>query len=471
MTNKTTKYSAYSIYIICSVWFFWGFVAASNGIFIPFCKSHFQLSQFQAQLIDFSFYGAYFIGSLLLWIFSQISGIDLLSKIGYKNAIIYGLMISIAGAVAIIPAVNVGVFGLILSAFFLIALGFSLQQVASQPYIIALGPPQSGNHRITLAGAVNSIGTLLGPLAVSIWLFGTVNADAAAASLSSINSLYLILAIAFGLAVALLYFSNLPVITNDQKIERGFGALAFPQLRWAMVGIFIYVGVEVTIQSNMGELLKQSAFGGYNTAQISSFISLYWGSLMVGRITGALHAFQLTKKIKTILIFVVPFISFAVILGFNYLKGNEIEGFYAYLICIAFLALGMFFAENKPFKTLLIFSIWGVLSMLVGILTDGQIALYAFLSGGLCCSIMWPCIFSAGLAGLGKYANQGSTFMIMMILGGAILPPLQGLLADNIGIHLSYIVPLLGFCYLAVFAIEVKKLLKSKGLDYDTMQE
>lgn len=465
MQNVETKQS--QLYTLCSIWFFWGFVAASNGIFIPFCKSHFELTQFQSQLIEFAFYGAYFIGSILLWYASQLVGYDILNKIGYKKGMIYGLIISIVGALLIIPCVNSGVFGLILAAFFIVALGFSLQQTATQPYIIALGSPETGTHRINLAASLNSLGTTLGPLVVSVILFGSINADASTASIGSINILYIMLAVLFSGAVALLWFSDLPKVENNEPFEKGFGALKHSQLLWAMLAIFVYVGVEVTIQSNMGELLKNKNFGGYDTSHISSFISLYWGSLMIGRMTGALSAFNLSKQLKTILTFVTPFIGFALILIVNTIKGNDVSDFYPYAIFVFLLGLGMYLAQEKPFKTLLIFSLAGVLAMAVGLLTEGKIALYSFITGGLCCSIMWPCIFPAGIAGLGKYTNQGSMFLIMMILGGAVIPPLQGYMSDAVGIHVSYIIPLLGFCYLAFFAIKVKNILIAKGLDFD----
>ncbi|MDX2188438.1 MAG: MFS transporter [Bacteroidota bacterium] len=469
-SNISPATAASALYTICTVWFFWGFVAASNGVFIPFCKSHFQLNQFQSQLIEFAFYGAYFIGSLILWLWSQITGIDILNKLGYKNAIILGLGISIIGALGIIPSVHLGSFNLILLSFFVVALGFSMQQVASQPYIIALGPPESGTHRISLAGAVNSIGTLLGPLVVSFIIFGKVGAANTSASITSIDTMYVVLAIVFGAAIALLWFSKLPEITNDEPFERGLGALKYPQLVLGMIAIFVYVGVEVTIQSNMGELLKQEAFGGYSTAQIGSFISLYWGSLMIGRMTGALSAFNISKGLQNVLTFLVPIIGFLLILGVNMLNGNEVSEFYPYILCVILLAAGILFANRRPFILLLVLSGFGMAAMGIGLFFSGKFALYALISGGLCCSVMWPCIFPSGIAGLGKYTNQGASFLIMMILGGAIIPPLQGAISDSFGIHLSYIVPLLGFGYLAFFALRVKKVLKDQGLDFDNMQ-
>ncbi len=468
MVHPTNKnYSALSI--IISVFFFWGFVAASNGIFIPFCKSHFSLSQFQSQLVDFTFYGGYFIGSILLLALSQIFKVDILNKIGYKKGIIYGLLISVVGALAIIPSVNVGSFPLILGSFFIVALGFSLQQTCAQPFVIALGSPETGAHRLTLAGGVNSLGTTLGPLVVGIILFGSVSSDAPV-SITSINSLYLILAGIF-LAVAI-FFSmvKLPEITKDEVFEPGAGSLKYPQLVLGMVAIFTYVGVEVTIQSNMGSLLKEEAFGGLNASDIAPFISLYWGSLMIGRWAGAIAAFNISKQLRQVLIVIVPFLAFGLVLLVNSFGGKDISQLYKYAICVVALIVAYFMGNEKPAKTLMLFSFFGMAAMLIGLLTTGQVALYAFLSGGLACSIMWPAIFALSISGLGKYASQGSAFLIMMILGGAIIPPIQGKIADSIGIHMSYIITVFCFAYLAFFAYKAKAILKTQGIDEDQLE-
>ncbi|MDJ1468810.1 MFS transporter [Cytophagaceae bacterium DM2B3-1] len=527
ITKEQTKTGTHpQFFILITVFFFWGFVAASNGIFIPFCKTHFNLNQFQSQLIDTAFYGAYYIGSLLLYIFSVASGIDILNKIGYKNGIILGLTISIIGALCMIPAVNAGSFGLILGAFFVVALGFSLQQTAAQPFAIALGSPESGAHRLNMAGGLNSFGTTIGPLVVSFLLFGNVAEGAgASADIKSINSLYLILAGVFGLVAIIFAVSKLPRVTTDEKFEKttkatnsllvmtalvgvvillglfteisslalisltiigvlvilfvsytsaiknsdGWGAIKFPQLILGMIGIFIYVGTEVTIQSNMGALLKLPEFGGLDESHISHFISLYWGSMMIGRWIGAISVFNLSKNSKIIATILVPLLAFAVILGVNMLRGTDVSDLYIYVLCIGVLIAVMFWGEEKPTKTLLAVSVLGVIAMLLGLFTTGKVAVFAFISGGLCCSVMWSCIFALSVVGLGKYTSQGSAFLIMMILGGALIPPFQGGLADvpAIGIHWSYIVPIVGFLYLAWFAIRVKGILKSQGMDFD----
>ncbi|MBE7175090.1 MAG: MFS transporter [Mucilaginibacter polytrichastri] len=530
MENQHQKSYTSALYTLITVFFFWGFVAASNGIFIPFCKSHFDLTQFESQLIDFTFYGGYFIGSLILYFASQISRVDILNKLGYKNGIIVGLIISAVGALGMIPAVNSGSFAFILTAFFFIAIGFSLQQTAANPFAVALGTPETGANRLNLAGGVNNFGALIGPVIVSTVLFGSAaNAEVTVVKISSINNLYIGLAALF-VAVAIFFgISKLPRVTTDEKIEsskrtnmpllslllgflvilaadplaaltgldkpyfvygslaiilitlvsslssasknsEGWGAMRYPQLILGMLAIFTYVGVEVTIQSNMGALLKLPEFGGYEESKIVPFISLYWGSLMIGRWTGAVSAFNLKKTTRNILVVVVPFVAFGVVLFANHISGTDVSDLYVYAVCVAVLIIAFFVSQEKPARTLTIFSIFGVIAMLIGLFTTGQVSLLAFISGGLCCSIMWPSIFALSITGLGKYTSQGSAFLIMMILGGSIIPPVQGILADTSGIHLSYVIPVVCFAYLAFFAWKVGGVLKKQGIDTENIE-
>ncbi|MFM2146408.1 MAG: hypothetical protein RL732_1244 [Bacteroidota bacterium] len=522
--------------VLITVFFFWGFVAASNSIFIPFCKKFFQLDQIQSQLIGSAFYGAYFYGSLILYLISTFSGTDVLNKIGYKKGIIYGLLISVVGAVALamISGSGQATFGMVLVSFFIIALGFSLQQTSAQPFAVALGSPETGAHRLNMGGSVNSFGTLLGPLVVSFLLFGTVS-KARDASIENIQTLYFFLAGLFILAALIFAFAKLPKTTSDEKLEnspkalyilliigviflpvlfadwvkdttgikksitiatslglilillfasmgmanrnpKGWGAMAYPQLVLGMIAIFIYVGVEVTIDNNFGALLKKQQFGGYDEAHISHLVSLYWGSLMIGRWTGAVSVFNLSKQMKRLLVIVVPFLAFGVILAVNVLKENDVRDFMLYPVCIAIAVAAFLYAEEKPVKLLLTVSLLATVAMVIALTNTGMIANYAIVSCGLCCSVMWPCIFALAVNGLGKYTSQGSAFLIMMILGGAIIPPTQGAIIDydpstdsSVATYtqLSYLVPLLCFAYLAWHAVKTRSVLRKQGLDVD----
>jgi len=535
MSQTSNKGYASALYSLTMVFFFWGFLAGANGVFIPFCKSYFNLTQFQSQLIDSAFYGAYFIGSLLLYLYSSRVGFDLLNKIGYQKGIVYGLLISVVGAGSMIPAVHSGEYMFILAAFFLIALGFSLQQTAANPFAVALGDPATGAHRLSLTGGVNSFGTMIGPILITLILFGTVVAtpeQVANAPMSSIDILFMTLGGVFLLVAVFFAVRKMPRVTSDDEPERsskltgalvaitvallaiigvgyllpesagnegtlallfvsllvvvltllfsnasaqkngaGWGAMQYPQLTLGMLAIFVYVGVEVTIQSNLGALLHTPAFGSYDESQISHYISLYWGSLMIGRWMGAVTIFKTSKRMRMILSILVPYIAFAVILIVNRISGRDVSDLYIYGICIAVMIAANFWAQSKPAKLLMALGIVGVVAMLIGLHTDGRVGLFAFISGGLVCSIMWPSIFSLSITGLGKYTSQGSALLIMMILGGAIIPPLQGSLADVLGsIHLSYWVPVACFAYLAFFAWKVGGILKKQGYDIENLE-
>ena len=524
-TKQPTNTGALATLVI--VFFFWGFIAASNSIFIPFCRTHFSLSQFESQLIGSAFYGAYFIGSLTLYLVSSLVGYDILNKIGYKRGIIYGLLILVVGALAIIPSANANSFPAILVSFFIVALGFSLQQTAAQPFAIALGDPSTGSHRLNLAGGVNSLGTTLGPIIVSLFLFGTANSSHANVTVANVNNLYMIVAGVF-LAVAIFFaISKLPAGKDDARFEasrkasyslilmvgliilviiagqltnlgklpllvialvgiigilfqsygsatknpEGWGAMKYQQLILGMLGIFIYVGVEVTIDNNFGALLKTPGYitdKGLLDSEISKYISLYWGSLMIGRWIGGIGVFNLSKNGKFLATIIVPYIAFSIILFVNHLYGNDITDLLPYAGVVAIAIAAFFFGQQKPVKTLLTLALLAAFAMLFGVATKGIVSVYAFMSGGLCCSIMWPCIFSLGVAGLGKYTSQGSAFLIMMILGGAIIPPFQGAIGDaTSNMHVSYLVAAACFIALAFLALRMRVVLKSQGLHFD----
>ncbi|MEY3433293.1 MAG: hypothetical protein RL131_1229, partial [Bacteroidota bacterium] len=237
-----------------------------------------------------------------------------------------------------------------------------------------------------------------------------------------------------------------------------------------------YVGVEVTIDNNFGALLKKNAFGGYDESHISHLVSLYWGSMMIGRWTGAVSVFNLSKKMKRMLVIIVPFFAFGIILLVNKIKGNDVSDFMMYPICIAIAVVAFLFAEEKPVKLLLTVSVLGAIAMFIAISTTGMIANFAIISCGICCSVMWPAIFALSVNGIGKYQSQGSAFLIMMILGGAIIPPMQGAVIDMDSssdpntytyTQMSYWIPLMCFAYLAWHALKTKSVLKKQGLDVD----
>jgi len=267
-----------------------------------------------------------------------------------------------------------------------------------------------------------------------------------------------LLVVVFGLL-----FAN----TAAQKKPEGWGAMKYPQLVLGMIGIFTYVGVEVTIQSNLGALLGTKDFGSITGSAIAPYISMYWGSLMIGRWAGAIAVFNPSKGLRKVLLIVVPYVAFGVVLAVNSISGQNITPLYAYAGVVAIQIAGFFLGQDRPARTLMIFGLLGMAAMIIGLLTAGNVATYAFMSGGLFCSILWPSIFALAIAGLGKYTSQGSAFLVMMILGGGIIPLLQGKLSDILGIHQSYFIPVLCFSYLAFYGWRIIGILKKQGIEHE----
>ena len=475
--NQKTNWSQFGTLI--SIFFFWGFVAASNDILIPVFKKAFTLTQLQSQLVAVAFYVAYTVGSIIYVSVSSLIGGDLLNKIGYKNGIAVGLGISALGTLLFIPAANNGSFNLMIIALFIVALGFSLQQIAANPLAVVIGDPKTGAQRLNMAGGVNNFGTTIGPLLVSFAIFGSVSNGSTEASISSVKIPYLILGAAFVLVAIFFKFSSIPnkidldhvaeeEAESSSKVLHKTSALQYPQLVLGMIGIFVYVGVEVSTASNLPEYMRLHI--GIPTEKIAPYISLYWASLMIGRWTGAVGAFGVSKSKAKILNFVMPYLAFAVFLIVNSIAQHDITQFYIYGLVIIAMIIGDIMSKGSPVRMLLIFSSMGIVALIIGMLTSGMVSVFAFISVGLFCSTLWPCIFTLAVAGLGKHTNQGSSLLIMMIMGGGVIAALQGWVADEkmLGIQFSYIVGALCFAYLAFYAIRVKSILKSQGIDYDT---
>ena len=570
-----TKWSQFLSLIV--VFFFWGFVAASNDILIPVFKKWFVLSQVQSQLVAWAFYVAYFIGSVIFFIISLKS--DILQRFGYKKTLAVGLGLSAIGAFLFVPAASAASFWFFLTALFIVGLGFSVQQIVANPLAIKMGSPETGAHRLTLAGGINSLGTTIGPILLGIVLFGmgdkeeskpkdtnltkieivkteyqthkdelakkivdlrkdnqddpakvneviaTVeknikdldaqmasidqNATASDAQvdvystklgeikqrsteisypigfvkdhLKEVKMPFIVLGIAFILVAIFMLFSKIedPAKEEEAEIDQGsakFSVFNYPQLYLGMLAIFIYVGVEVSIISNLPALLHTKEFGGVLEHNIAPFVSLYWGSLMIGRWNGSINVFNMSKTTNMLMKFVVPFVAFAIIIFANELSGKDVSSFYVYAFWILAFIIMSFIGGKAAGKTLMIFGIAGVVMMLLGLVyPDKEIAKYFFISGGLFCSIMWPSIFDLAIAGLGKNTGKASSFLVMMILGGGIIPLIQGWICDFdktspdgvMGItwtHFSYVIPIVCFIYLAFYGFITPKILKKQGI-------
>lgn len=573
-SRAQTKWSQFLSLIV--VFFFWGFVAASNDILIPVFKKWFVLSQVQSQLVAWAFYVAYFVGSVIFFIVSLKS--DILQKFGYKKTLAVGLALSAFGAFLFVPAAAAASFWFFLTALFIVGLGFSVQQIVANPLAIKMGSPETGAHRLTLAGGINSLGTTIGPILLGIVLFGMGNKndskpkdnltkielvkdeyeahkkellknvaelredrqddplkineviatveqtvkvlDSQIASidqnpsaddaqidayskkivkikqksstisypigfvkdhLKEVKMPFIVLGIAFILVAIFMLFSKIedPAKEEEAEIDEGsskFSVFNYPQLYLGMLAIFIYVGVEVSIISNLPALLHTKEFGGVLEHNIAPFVSLYWGSLMIGRWNGSINVFNMSKTVNMLMKFIIPFVAFGIIILANELSGKDVSSFYIYAFWILAFIIMSFIGGKAAGKTLMIFGIAGIVMMVLGLVyPDKEIAKYFFISGGLFCSIMWPSIFDLAIAGLGKNTGKASSFLVMMILGGGIIPLIQGWICDFdktspdgiMGItwtHFSYVIPILCFIYLAFYGFVTPKILKKQGV-------
>jgi FHS family L-fucose permease-like MFS transporter len=476
LDQNKTKWGQFGTLV--SVFFFWGFVAASNDVLIPVFKEKLHLEQWQAQMVSFAFYVAYSVGALIYFMISKILKQDLLNKIGYKNGISIGLIVSAIGTLLFIPAASTESFGLFISGLFIIGLGFSLQQTAANPLAINMGSASTGSQRLSMAGGVNNFGTTIGPLIVNLAIFGSVS-TLMVSSLTSVKTPYLILGAAFLLVAVIFYFSSVPnqLVSNTEEIAEAKGVwvdrgspFKYPQLVLGMIAIFIYVGVEVSTAANLPEFMKQKL--GTPTSGAAPYISLFWASLMIGRWTASAGAFGFSESTKKVLQFLMPYLAFGVFLLVNAIAKHDLQPFYIYSVVIVVLIIANLLSMGNPARQLLIFSSCGIVALLVAIFSpDYQISVYAICSVGLFCSTLWPCIFTLAISGLGKHTSEGSNFLIFMICGGGVISLLQGYLSGDsrLGISMSYFVGIACFVYLAYYAIKSKADLKEQGIDLDEL--
>lgn len=471
MNSNQTKTNWAQFIPLVTVFFFWGFVAASNDILIPVFKKAFDLTQTQSQLVSVAFYVAYTVGSIIYILISYLTKGDIINRIGYKNSLALGLVISALGTLLFYPAANTGSFTLMLSGLFIVALGFSLQQTVANPLAIALGSINTGSQRLTLAGGVNNLGTTIGPLIVSFAIFGSATSTNTNMSIESVKIPYLVLGVAFLIVAVFLKFSSLPdkpqmvAETEFNLNTTKSSALKYPQLVLGMIAIFVYVGVEVSTASNLPAYMEKNL--GFLTKDIAPYISLYWASLMIGRWTGAVEAFTDDMDAQKILRFIAPYLAFIVFLAVNKFMNHDLTPFYVYGLIILVLIFADMASKGNPARMLLLFSVLGIIALIIGMSTSGMVSVYAFTSVGLFCSTLWPCIFTLAISGLGKHTSQGSSYLIMMIMGGGLISLLQGYVADATTIHFSYIVGVLCFAYLAFYAWKVTSILKNQGIDFN----
>ena len=467
--NNENKGYRTAFIVMTALFFMWGFITCMNDILIPFLKKVFDLNYFQAMLVQLSFFGAYFIGSLIYFIISATLG-DPIYKIGYKRGIIIGLLLSALGCAMFYPAASFKIYELFLVALFILALGFTLLQIAANPYISILGRPEGASSRLNLSQGFNSFGTTIAPVLGGYFVFhffanygqplldkfGNVVTSDLGQTLTafSVQVPYLFFAGIFLLLAVLIGITHLPRLTGDHDMEINAGALRYRNLVLGFVAIFMYVGAEVSIGSLFinyaNELLK------FPEMTAKSFLAFYWGGAMIGRFLGAISLSDKaseSKKLKGMAL--TSILGFFLIYFIVYLESAEAFPITNVLPFIGFLILNFVafrFGKSLPARTLLIFALVNIVMLVSAMAFTGKFSLWFIIGIGLFNSIMWSNIFTLAIKDLGKYTSQASSILIMGILGGAILPLLQGSIADAIGgIQYSFFIPVLAYAYLAYY--------------------
>ena len=465
---KTEKKHTSAWIVVTGLFFMWGFITCMNDILIPFLKKMFDLTRTQSMLIQFSFFGAYFIGSLIYFWISSKKG-DPISKIGYKNGILLGLLLSALGCILFYPAAAVKSYGLFLAALFVLALGFTLLQIAANPYVALLGKPNTASSRLNLSQAFNSFGTTIAPIVGGYLIFhyfanwgkplldklgNTITLDSGEAiSALGVQLPYLIFAGIFILLAVIIKITHLPKFTSSSTIEKGAGALKYRHLVLGMVAIFMYVGGEVSIGSVLINYMNELV--GFTEMEAKSYLAFYWGGAMIGRFLGAISLSDKSNSTKTIGMIFTSIATFLIIYFAVYIESGFTFGFMNIAPFLIFLVLNLVafkFGRSLPGRTLMVFAIVVIVLLGTTLFTNGKFALWTILGIGLFNSIMWSNIFTLAIKDLRKYTAQGSSLLVMMILGGAVIPLIQGAVADALdGYHYSFFVPIFCYVYLAYY--------------------
>ena len=406
-----------ALIIVTVLFFMWGLITSLNDVLIPHLKSIYTLTYMQAMLVQFCFFGAYFIVSLPAG--------ALIRRLGYQNGAVTGLLIAAAGCALFYPASNGG-YGMFLFALFVLASGITILQVAANPYVTALGPARTAASRLTLTQAFNSLGTTVAPALGGVLILSTVVLSAdqlallpeteqlahKAAEAAAVQGPYLGLAAALVLLAVMFAMARLPKIAFEDTtaaVDAKGGAMSYRHLVLGALGIFLYVGAEVSIGSFLINFIGEPHIAGLSHADAARYVSMYWGGALVGR-----------------------FIGFAVM---RYVS---------------------------PGKSLAATAVGSITLVLIATFTEGSLAMWAIVAVGLCNSIMFPTIFSMALHGLGKFTGQGSGILCMAIVGGAVVPFVQGILADTIGLQISFLVPAACYLFIMYYGVKYANLHKEK---------
>ncbi|MBP1165213.1 FHS family L-fucose permease-like MFS transporter [Chryseobacterium sp. PvR013] len=431
---------------ITLLFFMWGFITCMNDILIPYLKQLFNLTFFESMLVQFCFFGAYFIGSLIYFLISITKG-DPINKLGYKKGILFGIFLAALGCVLFYPAATFSYYPLFLGALFILGLGFTVLQITANAYVSLLGSEESASSRLNMTQAFNAFGTTIAPVLGGHLIFEFFSSPDGSFSAVATRIPYLIFAGILLLVALLISRVKLPSFQmGEEEIVKGWGALEFSHLKFGVFAMFCYVGGEVAVGSFIISFLEQPQIMGFNEIISKNYLSMYWGGAMIGRFLGAISLNQsLSQSKKAVYMLGAAAAVFLVIFSIVNLTFSQISFFIVFII-LNFIAF--FIGKAAPARTLSIFAAINVVLLISAMVNHGEMAMYSILGIGIFNSIMFSNIYTLAISGLGKYTSQGSSLVVMAILGGAIVPIFQGYLADQFGVQHSFIIPV--FCYLVI---------------------
>jgi len=454
--------------IMTILFFMWGFMTVFNDILIPRFKEAFTLNYFEAMFVQFAFFGAYFIGSLLYFLISATTG-DPIARLGYKNGVIIGLLLSATGSAFFWPAATVHSYPTFLAGLFIVGLGFAMLQIAANPYVTILGPERTASSRLNLAQAFNSLGTTTGPL-IGGYLIFKYFAETGANGSESVRVPYLVFCIVFLILAVFFFFIRLPHV-GEGKVEAGIGSLKYPHVMLGVLAIFMYVGGEVSVGSAIINFLGQSNVAAMPQLEASKYVSLFWGGMLIGRFMGAVELSEMKQANKQLLLAGIPLLAFLLLWTLHSWNGHQHQFDFSagwaivknYLPLLALCWLFFQFGKGLADRTLFVFSGTIVVLLAIAILFGGKLAMWCIVGVGLFTSIGWPNIFSLALDRMGAYKSQVSSLLVMAVVGGAILPTILGRVADIWNLQVAFIVPLIAYAYVAFYGIKGYKVGRANG--------
>ena len=439
VATDTSKNYTVPLIVLTTLFFMWGFITCMNDILIPFLKNIFHLNPAQSSFIQSAFFGAYFVVSLIYFIVSANFG-DPLAKIGYKNGVIIGLLTAALGCTLFYPAAELASYATFLIALFVLASGITVLQMAANPYVALLGKPETSSSRLNMTQAFNSLGTTIAPIIGGILIFERVGGKENMTA-DAVKTPYLFLAGTLVAIAIIISFSQLPKFTGE-KIEKGLGVLRFRHLTLGVIGIFMYVGGEVAIGSFLVNYFDELM--GFKEATAAKYVAYYWGGAMVGRFIAAVFLTGRANAQKLSFIGIITIIAVSVV----YFVTGSLSTALIVLAMITLNVLAFTIGKSSPPKTLATFSVVVVTLLLTTYFAEGQLALWSVLAIGLFNSIMFPTIFTLAIRDLGKYTSQGSSLLVMAIVGGAILTPVMGAIVNAVGYQNAMLFPILPYLYI-----------------------